>query len=246
MILTIDKGNSRSKFAVFEDDSIVCTETASSFLDLKSKGMPFKEKISKVIVSSVKDKGQDTSLLQSLQHFFQKAEVMEFNRSFVLPFINDYEDKTTVGLDRLAGISGASTLFGSNVLLIDAGTCITFDYLDANNIYQGGSISLGFQTKYKALHNFTANLPLVKSIELTDVCAKTTQKCIQAGVVNGTIFEIDKTIEMYKQRSKDLRVVLTGGDAKFIHRALDYETFVCENIVFYGLKKILELNAEKN
>lgn len=246
MILTIDKGNSRSKFAVFEDDSIVCTETASNFLDLKSKTMPFVEKINKVIVSSVKDKGQDTLLLQSLQHIFPNAKVMEFGRNFVLPFINDYEDKTTVGLDRLAGISGASTLFGTDVLLIDAGTCITFDYLDDNNIYQGGSISLGFQTKYKALHNFTANLPLVKSIELTDVCAKTTLKCIQAGVVNGTIFEIEKTIEMYKQRSKDLRVVLTGGDAEFIHKALDYETFVCENIVFYGLKKILELNAEKN
>ncbi len=246
MILTIDRGNSRSKFAVFSGDNIVFTGTAIDFCMFKEKTLSFRDKINRVIISSVKNEEQDFLFTKSLQQIFPNARIVEFNRNFAIPFINNYEDKTTIGLDRLAGISGVTTLFGRNVLLIDAGTCITFDYLDVDNIYQGGSISLGIQTKYKALHNFTANLPLVKSIEKTDVCAKTTLNCIQSGVVNGTIFEIEKTIEMYKRRSKNIKIVLTGGDAKFIHEALDCETFVCVDIVFYGLKKILELNAEKN
>ncbi len=245
MTLVVDIGNSRSKFAVFEKDNIVYTGTVCKVEDLKGK-VPYKQSIKSIIFSSVKSKEQNDKIIKFLRTEYKNAYILEFEHNLDLPFINNYKDKQSIGLDRLAGMSGVITLFGNNILLIDAGTCITFDYLDGKNTYQGGSISLGFQTKYKALYNFTANLPLVENVKTVELCAKTTRDCIQSGVVNGTVFEMEKTIGAYKQKAKDLRVVLTGGDACFLHKTLNTTTILCENVVFYGLKKILDLNAKKN
>lgn len=243
MILAIDRGNSKDKFAVFEKDSLIFLDAVEVFDELSIRKVMDDYAITDVIFSSVKDEQSDKAFLSLLKKECSDLRVLEFDRTFALPFINNYEDKQTIGLDRLAAISGASLLFGKNVLVVDAGTCITFDYLDSNNIYQGGSISLGFYTKYKALHNFTANLPLMKDVVVTPLCAKTTKDCIISGVVNGTIFEVEATIKEYKDKAKDLRVILTGGDAKFLQENLSTTTLLQEDIVLYGLKKILDINA---
>ncbi len=243
MILAIDRGNSRDKFAVFDKDKLIYSNSVIVFDEISVKDISCNYTVSSVIFSSVKDNKSNDAFLSFLKKAFSTSKVLEFARSFSLPFINAYEDKQTIGLDRLAAISGASYLFGANTLVVDAGTCITFDYLDKNNIYQGGSISLGFQTKYKALHNFTANLPLIERVESSVLCAKTTKDCIVSGVVNGTIFEVEYTINKYREEAKDLQVVLTGGDAKFLKNNLNTKTLLEDNIVLYGLKKILELNV---
>ena len=243
MILTIDRGNSKDKFAVFDKDSLIFSDAVEVFDELSIKKVIDSYAITDVIFSSVKDKQSNKDFLSLLKRVCLTSKVFEFDRTFILPFINNYEDKQTIGLDRLAAVSGASLLFEKNVLVVDAGTCITFDYLDSNNIYQGGSISLGFHTKYKALHNFTANLPLMKDVVATPLCAKTTKDCMISGVVNGTIFEVETTIKEYRAKAKDLKVVLTGGDAKFLKENLNTTTFLQEDIVLYGLKKILSINA---
>lgn len=243
MILAIDRGNSKDKFAVFERDSLIFLNTVDVFDELSIKKVIDGYAITDVIFSSVKDKQSDKNFLSLLQQICSTSKVFQFDRTFALPFVNNYGDKQTIGLDRLAAISGANSLFGTNVLVVDAGTCITFDYLDGDNVYQGGSISLGFHTKYKALHNFTANLPLMKDVVASPLCAKTTKDCIISGVVNGTIFEVEATIKEYKAKANDLKVVLTGGDAKFLQENIKTTTVLQEDIVLYGLKKILEINA---
>ena len=105
----------------------------------------------------------------------------------------------TLGMDRLAAVVGANALLGSNVLVVDAGTCITFDYLDKDKRYLGGSISPGFKIKYEALHNFTANLPLINGIDEVNLVGNNTKYSIRSGVINRTIAEREQTINHYKQ-----------------------------------------------
>ena len=159
-----------------------------------------------------------------------------------LPFINKYKS-SGLGIDRLCVIAGAEKIYGKNVLVIDAGTCITFDYLNLDNEYCGGSISPGFQIKYKALHNFTANLPLINKLELVDVCSDNTKQCIESGVINGTLAEVEGMIGFYRRNYKDVLVVITGGDGEFIHDNTKEDTVLNENLVFIGLKNIFESNG---
>jgi type III pantothenate kinase len=124
-------------------------------------------------------------------------------------------------------------------LVIDAGSCITYDFLSASHQYLGGYISLGLEMRFKALEHFTAKLPLLSSQDsLLSHIGKTTHDAIHGGVVNGFIYEIEGVIQKYINNSSNVRVLICGGDANFIHNNIQYDSEVIETLVLEGLQAI--------
>lgn len=161
-----------------------------------------------------------------------------------LPFQNHYQS-STLGSDRKALVTGAMELFGGmNCLIIDAGSCVTFDLLTASYDYLGGSISPGLHMRLKAMHSFTGKLPLPGWDQPRHFIGKTTEECLLSGAYFGLLAEIEFTIGKYSQEYKDLKVILTGGDASELAMNIKTSIFVDEHLLLYGLNKLLIHNAE--
>jgi type III pantothenate kinase len=161
-----------------------------------------------------------------------------------MPFINSYATPKTLGVDRIALVSASVDQFpDNNVLIIDAGTCITYDFITDENVYLGGAISPGIRLRYKALNNLTANLPLLETNQPKSIIGDSTEESIHSGVVNGVIKEIDGLIEYYKENHQDLTVILTGGDANFLSNQLKNSIFANSNFLLEGLNFLLDYNT---
>ncbi|OSY87202.1 pantothenate kinase [Tenacibaculum holothuriorum] len=239
MKLIIDLGNTRVKVAVFEEDNLeqFFVFSKEEFLE-KIKSFSFKKKITHCIVSSVGNLSIE-----------EEKEIRElYNPIFLtnqtkVPFTNLYKTPKTLGVDRIALASAAIQKYSKqNVLVIDAGTCITFDFISKQDEYLGGAISPGIQMRYKALHNFTAKLPLLESGEFTDFIGFDTESSMHSGVLNGVCNEIDGVINQYSKKFQDLTVVLTGGDTNFLAKQLKSVIFAHPNFVLEGLHTILNYN----
>lgn len=198
--------------------------------------------ISKVILSSVKPK--DDELVRFLSENFEYF--LELDNQTELPIGNLYETPETLGKDRLAAAVGANELFPDrNLLIIDAGTAITFDLVSEKNQFIGGNISPGLEMRFKALNRFTGKLPLVSySNEFQPIGTNTTD-AIRAGVQNGILFEIAQTIDLFNRNYQNLQIIMTGGDSIFFDKKLNYSIFVHFNLTLIGLNRILEHNAKK-
>ena len=239
MNLVIDVGNTRVKLAVFEVDRLI-----NSFISDEEN---FLQEIKKI----TQNYSIDYSILSSVREFSEKnkkrikkiSSVLELSSETNVPFKNLYKTPKTLGKDRIALVSAASKNFpNKNVLIIDAGTCITFDFLNSENEYLGGAISPGIQMRYKALHHFTSKLPLVALDFSDDFIGKTTDENINSGVLNGVIQEINGVIYQYQNKYEDLTVVLTGGDAIFLSKQLKSSIFANQNFLLEGLNEILIFN----
>jgi type III pantothenate kinase len=150
-------------------------------------------------------------------------------------------------MDRIAGVCGAIQLFpGSNNLVIDAGTCITYDFVDEMAQYHGGGISPGLNMRFKAVHTFTAKLPLVSAKAGVDLIGTTTETSIQSGVINGLLSEIEGTIGRYAVKFPGLKVILCGGDAGFFENQLKATIFAVPDLVLFGLNSILIHNVNRS
>lgn len=239
MNLVIDIGNTLQKYAVFDGKKIKhqgVTESSDFFSEENffsdNKG------IEKAIVSSVC--AIPESLLSGIKSF---CHLHILNTKTRLPFKNLYKTPETLGNDRIAGLAGAHSLHpGKNVLIIDAGTCITIDFLHANGEYSGGAISPGMTMKLKALHTFTGKLPLVTLREFNDDSGYDTETSILAGILNGSIAETDKAIDRYKEKYPELIVLLCGGDVSFLAKRLKNSIFAVPDLVLLGLNELLECN----
>ncbi len=241
MNLVIDVGNTLVKFGVFEAGSFVfkLASQKSDFSDSLSEIATAYPSIENTLVSSVGN-------LSAPQTDFLKKKYSYYNldHNTKLPFNNKYATPNTLGVDRIALISAASKQYQKkNVLVIDAGTAITYDFISASNDYLGGAISPGIAMRYKALHNYTAKLPLLemKSPEL--LIGNTTESSLHSGVFNGVLHEIDGFIETYKNKFDDLTVILTGGDGNFLSKQLKNSIFANSNFLLEGLNFILEYNT---
>ena len=141
-----------------------------------------------------------------------------------------------MGSDRLALVAGAVSVFSNrSVLIIDAGTCITFDFVDSKKNHLGGSISPGLQMRLNALENQTSALPIVNLREPQELIGGSTENSILSGVVNGAIKELDGIIDAYKKRYPETLVVITGGDASFFDKKLKNSIFADEDILLKGM-----------
>ena len=194
-----------------------------------------------VILSSVKKYPAElkTKLSESFNRF------IELDASTPLPIENFYQTKETLGKDRIAAAVGAFDLYpNQNVLIIDAGTAITYDIVNANHQYLGGNISPGLSMRFKALHQFTGELPLIEQAEFTKLYGKATREAILAGVQHGVVFEVEKAIETFKEFYDNLKVIITGGDSNFFDKKLKNSFFVHFNLIATGLNRILQHNGE--
>jgi len=171
---------------------------------------------------------------------------LELDTSTLLPITLNYKTLETLGKDRIALAVAAAQLYPhKNVLIIDAGTCITYDFIDKHKEYQGGSISPGIQMRFKALNTFTDKLPLINPTDNVELLGKSTSESISSGVMNGVYSEIDGIIDKYKINFPDIEVILTGGDIIYFDKKLKNNIFANSNLVLKGLNMILDYNAGK-
>ncbi len=244
MNLVIDIGNTRTKFSVFNRGEVLITVPVDELkpehiIVLKNEYSD----LNRVILSATKK--YSTELKKALQQNF--AEFIELDVNTPLPIENHYKTKDTLGKDRIAAVVGASFLYPrNNILIIDAGTAITYDILNDKNEYLGGNISPGIDMRFKALNSFTDKLPLVTQQECDKLYGTSTENAIRAGVQNGVVFEVDKAIDTFKEFYNNLKVIITGGSAEFFEKKLKNSFFVNFNLIAMGLNRILEYNGQKS
>ncbi|RED46948.1 type III pantothenate kinase [Winogradskyella eximia] len=242
MNLIVDVGNTYVKFAIYNSYNLIfklsfeLSEFKKQYKTLK-KDFP---KLEKAIISSVGHLSQD-----QVELIKKDLPIIELSSMTKLPFNNLYKTPKTLGVDRMALVGASVQQFSNkNVLIIDAGTCITYDFITKENNYLGGAISPGIRLRYKTLNNLTANLPLLGTEEPKSIIGNSTETSIHSGVVNGVVKEIDGIIDQYIEDYLDLTVILTGGDAIFLSNQLKNTIFANSNFLLEGLNFILEYNSK--
>jgi len=237
--LAIDIGNTSTKLAVYENSQMVLfkqvSEPETQWLQKTVENYP---KIKSSVLASVREYPKDIDAWLA-DRFFH----INLNSKTHLPFSNQYATQETLGKDRIAAVAAATKLFPkTNVLIIDAGTSITYDLITDNNIYIGGGISPGIEMRFKALHTFTGKLPLVTKIDNTSLIGNSTQNSILSGVLNGVVAEVEGIIYRYSQQFEELKIIISGGDYKYFDKKLKNSIFATPNIVMQGLIEILKFN----
>jgi len=242
MNLVLDLGNSYGKIAVCEGSNVI---EAAVYDKISSREISYfhtrYEGIKGVIVSSVVNDSRE--MIDYLGSLFTTC--IELNHNTPIPILNRYRTPETLGYDRIAAAVGAYTICpGKTVLVIDAGTAITYDVVTSGGEYQGGNISPGLEIRFKSLNKYTNRLPhLERPEDIPPLVGSSTREAIQAGIVNGILFEMDGFIGAISQDHPKLQVVLTGGDAKYFEGKLKSSIFVHLNLNLIGLNRILEHNA---
>ncbi|TDE02866.1 type III pantothenate kinase [Flavobacterium hiemivividum] len=244
MILTVDVGNSRIKAAVFEGDILL---------------EPFvfkKEELQKNIQNILKNFTNTTHLVVASVGNVEKQAFLEFEKDIAVhfvshgdqfPFANEYETPLTLGIDRMVLAAGATLQFpGKNRLVIDAGTCVTFDFINVSNEYLGGAITPGLQLRYKSLHDFTANLPLLALESPKNIIGNSTAESIHSGVVNGLVYEIDGFIDEYRALYSNFIIILTGGDTDFLAKRLKNTIFANSNFLLESLNQTFQYKIKND
>ena len=240
MNLVVDIGNSSLKVAIFDkklmtSKFIYTNQSLNIFSDLFKNNV-----IDNCLISNVST--IDKNILDFLKI---NSNLFSINESINLPFINLYKTKNTLGHDRIALVSAAAIDFpDQNTLIIDTGTCITYDFKNSENEYLGGGISPGIQMRFKSLNSQTSKLPL-STINLDyKLIGDDTNSSINSGVVHGVISEINGIINQYQERFKNIKIILTGGDSNFLLKKIKNTIFADQNFLLKGLNYLLEINIK--
>lgn len=237
--LIIDFGNSLQKLAVFDGKNLLLKEL---FQDLKpdtlirfiEKNGPFHG----IILSSVSNHPLELEKILS-----QSGKFIPLTSQTPIPVKNLYQTPESLGNDRIAAVTGAWSLFpGKNILAIDAGTCITYDFLDKNGEYLGGGISPGIRMRFKAMHTFTRKLPLIEPDDFDELIGRSTRESLLSGVYNGVTAEIRELIRLYRDKFDELMIIITGGDHQFLQNKLKINIFAVPDLVLLGLNEIFDYN----
>lgn len=236
MNLIIDIGNTRIKAAIFNEQHLV-----RKFLVDQSLDDLVTEDIDHCIVSHTGD--LTDRLINSI--FDITDNLLILDHRVLLPFENQYDTPATLGRDRIAGIAGARTLYPDQAsLVIDAGTCITYDFITADGRYLGGNISPGVEMRLQAMADYTAKLPKADTKYNSFALAKSTETALQNGAVHGVIYEIEGLCRKLIEEHEDFNTILTGGAGHFLSQYLKRKIFVHPDLIFTGLNKILTINAQ--
>ena len=238
MNLAIDHGNSRIKIGVFDQSSLLESQIFNNKEEFGqwTNGKTFKD----LIVSSVSQPLDSLIAMVAVE-----GKKLKLTQSLSLPIEIEYDTRETLGVDRIAAACGAiDKLPDRNCLVIDLGTCINYEFITADARYLGGAISPGVKMRFDAMHTFTARLPLVKPNEDVGLVGKSTEECMQSGVMNGVLAEIDGVISRYKVKYPNLAPILCGGDAFLFENKVKQPIFVAPNLVLMGLNRILLHNVD--
>lgn len=242
MNLIIDLGNTRIKLAVVNDHGeILQVERRLKRYALNIIGQVTKMySINNTILSSTSH--PDETLLKILA---QIPNFIILDEKSLVPIQIAYKTPSTLGKDRLAATVGAFKQFpNENTMVIDMGTCITMDLITKDGVFIGGNISPGIQMRLKAMHRFTAKLPLVKAFNSHLLFGNSSETAIQNGAVRGALYEIEGVIQAVKARYEKINVILTGGDAIFYENWSKIEIFAAPDLVIEGLNEILKYNVK--
>lgn len=240
--LIIDRGNTFTKWAVFEDGQLKRqgkTESPKTE-DLLTDLTPFQASEA-ILLSSVKKPSPE------LENWVKRAPLgLLFTHLTPTPVTNTYKTPQTLGLDRLAAAVAGWKLFpNQNTLVIDMGTCIKYDFVDQQGKYLGGNISPGMTMRFQALNRYTDQLPLLSFKDFEMIYGNSTESAIVLGVVQGLEQEILGTISLFEKQFGKINIVLTGGDSSIFEKRLKVHIFASPNLVLQGLNAILEYNAGK-
>lgn len=239
MNLAIDIGNTRTKIGVFNQSDLA---TAMTFENTKIiniaeiiKGFD----VQKAIISSTIE-----IPAYLLEEFEKINQHLVLDTATKLPFQNKYSTKDTLGKDRLALIAAAQVQFpNQHNLVIGCGTCITFNFINAENEFVGGSIHPGLKMRFKAMHTFTGKLPLIELENHVEMIGNDTKSNLLAGGIFGASKEIDGMISDYLVKFPQMNVIITGGDAELLVSMLKNKIFAFSNFTLIGLNHILNYNA---
>lgn len=241
MKLVLDIGNTLGKLVVYDqEDEVFKTqfELGEMHATLIELFLNFPE-ITQAILCSV------VSIEPQIQLFLkEKTILLKVNSQLKLPFENRYETPETLGADRIGLVAAAVFKYpGKNCLVVDAGSCVTYDFISSDGIYRGGAISPGLQMRFKAMHEHANKLPFVTLKEEFIAIGANTQNSILAGAVNGLVFEIEGWQSSLERTYEDLTLILTGGDAQFLSKRLKNTIFAHSNFLVQGLRQLLDYNT---
>lgn len=238
MLLVIDVGNTRVKVFVYEGNEILFQDAFGHefFLEEILKIFQKFAKISRSVLSSVGN--IDERVIELLK---VKSNLLLIDSESKVPFVNKYATPKTLGVDRMVLAAGAVLKFPNrNRLIIDAGTCITYDFVGADDVYLGGGISPGLRLRYESLHAYTAKLPLLSYKNPEGLIGNSTAEAIHSGVVHGFVNEIKGIIGEYEKQFVNLAIILTGGDSMLLSGQIKNSIFVNSNFLIESLKALQE------
>ncbi len=248
MNLILDLGNTNKKIALVDHPSAGHPYGRISALEFHPQiSLPLVRQfvhdhpeISSCILSSVIR--HPASLISFLRRQFP---FIELTHQTPLPIRNTYRTPETLGKDRLAAaVFGASVYPGKDVLVINAGTCITCDFVNAEGKYLGGSISPGLEMRFRALHTFTGKLPLISYKKVNHPIGNNTTDAILSGVILGIVHEIEGVAGYYREKYPEIKIIFSGGDLIYFDKRLKISIFAVPNCVIYGLHQILRFNVK--
>ena len=240
MNLILDFGNSLTKYFFVNDDKILERGSfPSSKFDQNILGIKSKRDTEKLIYSSVINIKR-----KQLSDVFNNTMIISLkDKDLKLPFTNQYKDET-LGEDRVALVSAGLNLYpDKDLLIIDIGTCITYDLVSLNKEYIGGSISPGFNLRYSSLHDYTSNLPKLDVMPIESIIGESTEEHIHAGVFNGVIGEINYNITRHKNDLPNIEIIICGGGANFLLNKIKNVIFADQDFLAHGLNHILQINS---
>lgn len=237
--LAIDIGNTRTKVAFFEVNKLMHEQIIDNENQWHALIKNFKPQYA---VMSAVGAGADavTAILSAL-----KVSLLQVNYQTPFPFIIKYNTPQTLGMDRVAAIAAAQFLYPNiNCLVIDAGTCITYDFISADSSYQGGAIAPGMHMRLQAMHEFTHKLPLPNLNWPEDFEGKSTEQSLLSGVCIGVADEINGRIARYTERYGQLQVIICGGNSHLLAKHIKNNIFAAPSLVLMGLNQILLFNVK--
>ena len=243
MLLALDIGNTNIKSGIFSDGKLIQVKTFAISENERFFKEIFSEfhNIETIVICDVTGKINllDVGLSQ------QNIPVYEINNRTNFFFKKNYKTPETLGKDRLASVAGGIVRFPETpLLIIDAGTAITFDFVKETGEFLGGNISPGIKLRFKALNSFTEKLPLLEKKENFPKIGQSTNDAILSGVIGGTVKEVEGIISAFRQQNHNSKVIFTGGDAKFLHRFIKNDIFVLPNLVLEGIYELYKFNKK--
>ncbi|OHX66560.1 type III pantothenate kinase [Flammeovirga pacifica] len=239
--VSIDIGNSLMKVGFFKDNELEKVSVFEDSVKLIQALIDYScEWIGLANVGHL-----DATLLNHLKEQFK---VLEINSSTIFPFDIQYGTPNTLGVDRIAAVAAAREIFPKKTcLVIDIGTCVTYDLITKDNVYLGGGISPGIHLRLKAMNTFTANLPLIEEVDFEqDLVGNSTYSCMMSGAVNGLLAEIEGTIQQYQRKFDGIVTLFCGGMANTFESKLNSSIFADRNLVLKGIDSILRLHVQTN
>lgn len=249
MNIVVDIGNTRVKVGYFQEEELLAVN-AFPHADfpqavLASEAWQQFSPLSKYLGLVSVGNAEMVKAAETLTHAHPGMELIRIHRDTALPIGNRYGSPQTLGMDRICAAVAAFQRSGSGpVLVIGAGTAVTYDYVDAQGDYLGGAISPGLRTRFRALHDYTAALPLIDTEGDLPWVGDSTETCIRSGVVHGLVSEIEGFIAHYAGLSSaPLPVFLTGGDAVYLGNQVKSLTFADPNLLLYGINALIRYHA---